>query len=445
MGNLLKNLFFNRMFYQLLVLNIVLFVTGQFFPIFNTISNILLFTLIIMLVTDILFLYFNSPNPIIAKRITPGKLSNGDENTIKIKIVNNYPFRVNIILIDELPFQLQERNFKIITSLKKGASKYFEYTLKPNKRGDYHFGNIVILASQSINFITRRFKIPQQQTLAVYPSFIQMRRYEMLAISNKLTEAGIKKIRRRGQQLEFDHIREYVKGDDYRTINWKATARKKELMVNQFQDERSQQVYCLIDMGRSMEMPFNGMSLLDYAINATLVMSNIAVLKHDKAGLITFSHKINAIVPATRKSSTIPNIMEVLYNQDTQFPEPNFELLYATVKRKIRQRSLLLLFTNYESMFSMERHEKFLRQLNKNHLLVVLFFKNSVMENLLEKHPSKTEEIYEKTITEKLINDKKHIANRLERNGIASILTKPGNLTINTINKYLELKSMGNI
>lgn len=445
MGNFFKNLFFNWTFFQLLGLNIVLFIAGQFFPIFVTMANVLLFTLIIMLITDILFLFFNSSNPVIARRITPEKLSNGDENAIKIEIENNYPFRVNFTIIDELPFQFQERNFRIITSLKKGERKGFEYTLRPTKRGDYHFGHLVILASQTINFVTRRFIIPQQQTLAVYPSFIQMRRYEMLAISNKLTQVGIKKIRRRGHQMEFDHTREYVKGDDYRTINWKATARKSELMVNQYQDERSQQVYSLIDMGRTMEMPFNGMSLLDYAINATLVMSNIAVLKHDNAGLITFSNKINAIVPATRKSNTIPNIMEVLYNQDTQFPEPNFELLYATIKRKISQRSLLLLFTNFESMFSMERYKKFLRQLNKNHLLVVIFFKNSIMEDMLAKHPAKTEEIYEKTITEKLIYDKKHIASHLEKNGIAAILTEPGNLTLNTINKYLELKAMGNI
>ncbi len=445
MGNFFKNLFFNRTFYQLLGLNILLFIAGHFFPLLNSMANVFLFTVIALLIIDILFLFFNSSNPIIAKRIAPEKLSNGDENSIKIEIENNYPFRVHFIIIDELPFQFQERNFRINTRLKKGESKSFEYTLRPTTRGDYHFGHLVIFASQTINFVTRRFKIPLQQTLAVYPSFIQMRRYEMLAISNKLTEAGIKKIRRRGHQMEFDHIREYVKGDDYRTINWKATARKSELMVNQFQDERSQQVYSLIDMGRSMEMPFNGMSLLDYAINATLVMSNIAVLKHDKAGVITFSNKINAIVPATRKSSTIPNIMEMLYNQNTQFPEPNFELLYTTIKRKIRHRSLLLLFTNYESMFSMERYKKFLRQLNKSHLLVVIFFKNSVMEDLLAKYPAKTEDIYEKTITEKLIYDKKHIASHLEKNGIASILTKPENLTLNTLNKYLELKAMGSI
>jgi uncharacterized protein (DUF58 family) len=226
-------------------------------------------------------------------------------------------------------------------------------------------------------------------------------------------------------------------------VNWKATARKSSLMVNQYQDEKAQRVYSIIDMGRTMKMPFNEMSLLDYAINASLVISNIAIYKQDKAGLITFSKDIHSIVPADRKSTQMHRISEVLYKQETQFEEANFEILYATVKRKITQRSLLLVYTNFEGFISLERQLRYFKQLAKSHLTVVVFFDNSELNEVTSKRPEKTDDIYIKTIAEKFAYDKRLIIKELKKNGVHSILTEPQNLTVNTINKYLEFKAKG--
>jgi uncharacterized protein (DUF58 family) len=279
----------------------------------------------------------------------------------------------------------------------------------------------------------------------VYPAFLQMRRYELMAISNRLTEAGIKKIRRIGHNLEFELVREYVAGDDVRTINWKATARKVQLMVNQYQDERSQNVYSLIDKSRVMEMPFQGMTLLDYAINASLVMSNIALRKSDKAGLLTFQDKVNTFLPASRSNRQLATILEVLYNQKTSFREADFSAVYSQVRSKINQRSLLLLFTNFESIYGMERQLPFLRSLARYHLLVVIFFENTELNTLISQPARSTREIYHKSIAEKFALDKKLIVKTLTQNGIHTILTSPEKLTVNTLNKYLELKARGYI
>jgi uncharacterized protein (DUF58 family) len=272
-----------------------------------------------------------------------------------------------------------------------------------------------------------------------------MRKYELMAISNRLTEAGIKKIRRIGQNMEFELIKEYVRGDDFRTINWKATARKNHPMVNHYQDERSQQVYSLIDKGRVMQMPFNGLSLLDYAINATLVISNIAIKKSDKAGLLTFQDKIGSMVAAGKQSKQMSHIMEVLYNQKTAYRETDFSALHNHVRRKITQRSLLLLFTNFESIYSLQRQLPYLQSINNQHLLVVIFFENTEMRSLLTKPAEDLQEIYYKAIAEKFSYDKRLIVKELNRHGIQAMLTPPEHLTVNTINKYLELKSRGMI
>ncbi len=193
----------------------------------------------------------------------------------------------------------------------------------------------------------RRFTFDKGAVVPVYPSFIQMHKYELLAISQQLPEFGIKRMRRLGHSMEFETIREYVAGDDPRSINWTATARKSNLMVNHYRDERAQQVYCVIDKGRTMQMPFEGLSLLDYSINASLVLSNIALKKQDKAGLITFSDKSGALLKADNKSIQLKLILESLYNQKTRYLESDYEMLYGRIRQQLHQRALLVLFSNF--------------------------------------------------------------------------------------------------
>ena len=423
---------------------VALFIIGHFFTFIFALAKILLLFFIAITIIDLLVLY-STKEAIVAERFVPERLSNGDENPIKIRIKNNSSLKLKIEIIDEIPFQFQMRNFSMKTFLHAGEEKLLIYKLKPTTRGEYSFGRMNVFMQQSTALIIRRQRFNYQMTVPVYPSFIQMQKYELLAVSNKLTEAGVKKIRRISQALEFEQIREYVKGDDYRTINWKATARRSQLMVNQFLDEKSQRIFCLIDMGRSMKMPFEGMTLLDYAINSSLVLSNIAMLKYDKAGLITFSSKVQTVLPAERSKMQMKKIMEALYNQKTNFLEPDFEQVYITVKRKVKQRSLLVLFTNFEWHVSMLRQINYLRRLNNQHLLLVVFFKNTELYNELEKESKSVNEIYLKTVLEKLNYEKRLIVKELKKYGIQSILTEPQNLSVQTINKYLEMKAMGKI
>ena len=395
-----------------------------------------------LVVVDTLILYSNRKG-FFARRDTLDKLSNGDDNPVQIVLENQYLFPVRISVIDELPFQFQVRDKEFKLNIDSGKSKTIEYDLRPVKRGEYSFGAVNVFVKSPIGFVQRRYRFSQDMMVPVYPSFMQMRKFELLAISNQLTDVGIKKIRRRGNNAEFEQIKEYVAGDDYRIINWKATARKNKLMINQYQDEKSQQVYSVIDMGRIMRMPFEGLSLLDYAINSSLVISNIAMLKQDKAGIITFSNRVQAILPADRRNAQLRKILELLYNQKTGYLESDYEHLYATIKTKINQRSLVLLYCNFESLSGLQRQLKYIRRLAKDHLLVVIFFENTELRSFIEKPARSTEEIYNKTIAEKLAYEKKLIVKELEKYGIQSILTAPQQLSVNTINKYLELKARG--
>jgi len=422
---------------------LVFFYTLSYFvPQLLIISNLFFVSVVVLLIADIVLLFGNK-NGINSYRSTPGRLSNGDQNEINIFLENRYVFKINCEIIDEIPFEFQIRDLLYKVSLDSRKQKVFSYSLRPVKRGEYNFGSTNIYASSPIRFVKRRYSFQGDKNVPVYPSYVQMKKYELMAISDRLTEAGVKRIRRVGHSMEFEHIKEYVTGDDYRTINWKATARKAQLMVNHFEDEKSQQVYSVIDTGRGMKMPFEGLSLLDYAINSSLVISSIAMLKQDKAGLITFSNKVSDILPAERQTRQMQKILEVLYNQKTDFLETDFEILTSTILRKINHRSLVLLFTNFETVNALQRQMAYLRRLAQTHLVIIIFFINTELYTIINKPAETVEEIYHKTIAEKFAFEKRLIVKELARYSIQSILTTPQNLSVNTINKYLELKAHG--
>ncbi|MDI9339712.1 MAG: DUF58 domain-containing protein [Sediminibacterium sp.] len=371
------------------------------------------------------------------------RLSNGDVNTIVLEIENRYTFPVDVTVVDELPFQFQIRNFEINTNLISGERRQFSYELRPLERGEYQFGRIHAFVTTKLGLSEKHYKLHDGFQMACYPSFIKLRQYELLAISNRLSDLGMKKIRKVGHSTEFEQIKEYVQGDDIRTINWKATARKSQLMVNHYRDERAQQVYCIVDMGRIMKMPFDGLSLLDYAVNASLVLGHVAWIKQDKPGLITFSNSVHQTVAADRKGNQLLRLQETLYNAASNFEESNYEALLTRLRHKVTQRSLLLLFTNFETLNGLKRQLKYLRRMASQHLVVVIFFENTELNDLLHSKADSTFKMYEQTIAQKFDYEKRQITKELRQYGILSIYTSPQQLTVNTLNKYLEIKTRG--
>lgn len=441
MLKLYRSIFFTTRFFIVCGLLALLAVFAWRFPFLYGAAWICACGLPLVVAADFIFLW--SRKGLFARRETAEKLSNGDQNEIRIHLENKYSYPVWLKVVDEMPIQFQARDIAFSVFLGPFGKKILNYKIRPTRRGVYAFGAVNVLTSTVLGLVQRKFTFDNDAEVPVYPSYLQMRKYELLAISNRLVDAGIKKIRRVGQNTEFDQIKEYVAGDDPRTVNWKATARKSRLMVNTFQDEKSQQVYSLIDMGRVMKMPFEEMTLLDYSINASLVISNIAMLKYDKAGVITFSHRIHNTLKADRKGLQMMHILDMLYKAKTGYQESDYGKLYAQVKRQITQRSLLLLFTNFETLAGMQRQMTYFRRMAKDHLLVVIFFENTELRKFLDRTPETVQEIYYQTIAEKFAYEKKLIVRELGLYGIHAVFTAPENLTVNTINKYLELKARG--
>ena len=440
----MRKIYLHTGFFIYLLCLIGLFILSFFWEWLFAIAQGGLYVFALLCFLDFLFL-FTIKKGVEAQRILPERLSNSDDNPIEVHIKSLYPLPVYIQLIDEIPFQFQKRDFEYTLYFRPEQEKVLQYTLRPTERGAYSFGRLNAFVYSPLRLFIKRYISCEQAMVATYPSFIQMKKFELIAFSQRLFDYGIKKIRKIGHTMEFEHIRDYVQGDDIRTINWKASSKRGQLMVNQYQDEKAQHVYTLIDKGRSMYMPFEGLSLLDYAINTSLALTNIILKKQDKAGIFTFSRRVEDRVVADRKANQMERIMETLYRIETDFKETDFGRLYSDINTTIKQRSLLLLYTNFETPNSLYRQLPFLKAIAKKHLLVVIFFQNTELEHLLHKPSEHIQEVYDKVIAEKFSFEKRLIAQELTRHGIQCVLTPPQQLTLQSINKYLELKARGMI
>lgn len=437
-------MFINRRLYVAAIAVVLCFMAGYASVLLFSLAQLLLLLLLLLCAYDVVLLYFSGGKTAInCKRECAERFSNGDDNEVRLHLSNNYIFPITVQIIDEVPAIFQMRDLLFQFKMNGKEDKVLKYTLHPLRRGVYTFGIINVFASTKIGLISRRFKADKPCDVKVYPSYIYLKQYALQAATRKLTEQGSKRIRKIGQLLEPDHIKEYVKGDDYRIINWKATARRNKLMSNIFQEERAQNVYCLIDKGRTMQSACEGMTLLDYSINAALALAYVATLKGDKTGLLTFEKQLDTFIDASRQQGQMQRLQDALYAQTTSFMESDFSTLYQQTGKYVKNRSLLLVFTNFDSVVAMQRQLDYLSMLAKRHAVLVLFFENTELGALSQRQPQSKEEFYETVIAEKLAYEKAMIISKLRQRNILAILTHPSNLTVNTINKYLEIKERG--
>jgi uncharacterized protein (DUF58 family) len=441
---LIRNLFFTtRFFYGMSVL-IAGLVMSYPFPVFLPVAKTACVLYALITIIDMVLL-FNQRVRMEVDREMATVLSLGDDNVVTITVKNDSGITLQSDIVDELPEQLQVRNFLLRVTLLPGKITEYTYIVRPLSRGEYHFGRLHVFVRSAIGLVNRHIRVEASVMVPVYPSIIQMKKYEIRSSARLANEHGVRKVRSIGHSYEFDNIKRYMRGDDYRSINWKATSRRAQLMVNQFQDEKSQQVYCIIDKSRVMHLPFHGLTLFDHAVNASLVISNIVLGKQDKAGLITFDAAPKSLVKAERSKTQLKKILETLYKEREEGVEANYESLYLAVNKFVSGRALLFLYTNFESIYALHRVLPQLKRLNNQHLLVVIFFENVEISEYVNTPVDTLEDIYTHAIAEDYKLTKIQLAQELRQHGIMSMLINPEQLTVSSINKYLELKSMGMI
>lgn len=409
-------------------------VIGVWLPAFYQLARVGVWVLLSATIIDFLLLLFAK---IEGKRVISTHLDLGEMNFVKAEMKVKRGWIMACDIIDELPSSFQMP----AESMKAKGSFDCEYTITPTTRGAYSLGNLYAFI-RVIGLLERRVTIEKKgREVKVFPAFSRLREKDRQIRSQQIVSLGSHKLQSPSNQTEFRDIREYVVGDDIRTVNWMATARTAKVMVNNYEDERSQHVLNVIDCGRNMHRTFNNLTLQDYAINASLLLSYTALsVEGDCVGLSTYGPSGLRLLPAKSGEKQLHAIMNELYSLETQYGEGDMEELCLVLDRKVLRRSLLILYTDFATLESMERQLPFLKRISRRHTLVVVNFIDRDLENVSERVSGTDKDIIERSIASDLILQQNLIADNLKRHGIHCITTYPELLSYNVVGKYLELR-----
>lgn len=449
-------MFLKKRFFYLSFLIAVISVVGVKVSLCYFLAMILLCVMAVALAVDVLVLLYTKME---GERMIAQKLDLGERNFVKLKVEIKRGWIKSCYTIDELPAEFRCSNDTQTMERDEDGCFVSSYTLFPTRRGAYKLGRMLVFATL-LGLVERRFVIEKMgRGVDVYPAFSRLREKEQQARSMTVENMGIHKRQLPTNQTEFQDIREYVIGDDIRAVNWKATARAGKIMVNNYEDERSQNIYNIINCGRVMHRTFGGLSLEDYAVNASLLVSYSAMnTENDNVGLFTFGPTGIDYLPSRCGQLQLKNIMKQLYSLETEYGEGDLEELCLRVDRYVQRRSLMILHTDYATLGALERDLPLLRRLSQRHCLVVVMFLDKELENVSERKNKarnaafdavnavntekiKVSELVEGSIASNLVQQKLAISDKLQQLGIHCVLTYPENVSFSVVRKYIELKA----
>ena len=390
-----------------------------------------------------------------ARREMNSKFSLGVENVVTLTLVNRSRYPLKLLLKDDFPSAFQFQRATHDVRLPPSAEETIVYRLTPLRRGIYRFEDIHLRCWGILGLVIRQRHIAAATDVKVYPNLQAVRQYELLVRRGLLGQLGLKNSRQFGEGTEIERLREYAPDDDFRRIDWKATARHRKPIVREFETERSQDVIIMLDTGRLMASPIvldashasgqTAMIKLDYAINTTLMTGYVSTLKGDKVGLIAFADTVHQYLAPRPGKKQFLTMLESIYALQVQSVEPDFERAFTYLASKQRKRALVILFTDILDRDAAEGLATYVAQLSRHHLVVCVTLMDSTIIALAAQKLTDSKSVYQKTIAEKLLQEKQATLEILRRRGVITLDVPAHQLTMTVVNKYLELKAKSRI
>lgn len=379
------------------------------------------------------------------KRIVPIILSNLKENKIRIEFENSSQYSLSSTIRDDSPCGFRKSIEEIKNILKPGAKTYADYNVKPEKRGNYKFGYLWVRIESLFGLIIRQYRLDIHSEVKVYPSIHNLKNFDLLINKSRLREIGIKPGKTYGIGTDFESLREYRPDDDCRRINWKATARKNTIIVEQFDTEKSQNILAAIDLSRATMQEIDGAPVIEHIINAALLLTQIALKNGDRVGLLGFGKDIRLHLPPEKGKKQMHMILESLKNIETLSEEPDYINLVRFLSVKNRKRTMIFLFTNLENPAISDIMFKTLRALYPRHLPVIIVFSDHKLLSEADTEPGDKKAIFRKAVLYDLLYERQKIIKNMRHCGLTVIDAYPGEISSVLLNRYLEMKVKGKL
>ncbi len=378
---------------------------------------------------------------IVIQREHAQKLNLGIENPVSLHLQNHGRREILFTLRDEPPdkFTVSQRVFAGRCLPHQAWSA--QYSVTPLNRGVYAFGNFTLRWQGPLGLLIRQKRIQAEASVKVYPNLLDVQRYDLLLRRNRLQEMGLRHSRQRGEGTEYERLREYLPDDDFRRIDWKATARRYRPITVEYETERSQNVFLAIDTGRMMQSPVERISKLDYVINASLLLTYVATGKGDKVGLMTFADQIGAFLSPGQGKGQFYKALELLYAVHPEPVEPDYHYALNYLALKQRRRSLIVLFTDISSGAGMDALAAHAAVLRRSNLLLIVTISDPDVVEAAHMRPGNSLTAYQRATAGQMLEERRLVLDRLRQQG-SLVLDSPANqLSTDVINRYLELKA----
>ncbi|MFZ2957502.1 MAG: DUF58 domain-containing protein [Candidatus Ozemobacteraceae bacterium] len=380
------------------------------------------------------------PEDIEVGRILSGKMSLGEPNEVFIRIKNHSRRRLKVTLRDEYPLDFQVSHRELDTSVERRSEAVVKYRVTPPRRGDFLFGNLVIRYRGLLELVERQKIIEVPTKVEVYPNLKNISRFELSVKRRRLGEIGLKPERRRGTGTEFESMREYVTGDEFRKIDWKASARKDKLISREYQSEVNQSVVIAIDSSRPMGAHAGELTLLDYAVNASLLLGWQIQKKQDKVGLMTFSDQVHSFITPQRGKRHFQQFIRGMYNLQPRPVEPNYEKPLRYLMNARIKRSLIIILTDLSSSDAASRLRTTVGLLSRKHLPIVVSIIDPEVRDAASKLPESNEDVYRKVVAYDMLDRVKQATKSMEAIGVTALCMRPQELCSGLLANYLSVK-----
>jgi uncharacterized protein (DUF58 family) len=394
-----------------------------------------------------------------ARRLASDKLSLGDWNLVELHLDNPTSRRQTITLREQPPpnFELDDPRLVFTRRLEPRTEQTVAYHVRPPRRGDARFGDLYLRVEGPLRLVRRTVRQANtQQAVRVYPNLRELRRYDLLVRRGLEAQAAGRPVRVAGASTEFERVREYLPDDEFRHINWKATARRGQPLVNQYEAERSQNLVLLLDTGRSMaaladpsneddDAPAAALTKLDRALNTALLLAHVASQRGDRVALLAYADDVRAFVPPQRGRHALLSTVQALYGLTAEPVEPDHGRAFAFLAQRNLRRSLVVLFTDLADRESSSALADHVVRAARQHMVVTVTLSDPNLRRPAERRPTDGRMLYEKMVAQRLLDDRASVLSALSARGILTVDADAESVNPRLIAAYLELKARGRV
>jgi len=395
--------------------------------------------LLLLFAVDTLLVFRATPPRI--DRVIAASQPVGVWRPVLLALDNPSPRPVYLRLFDHYPAGAQTEGLPLTMRVPARGRIESRYQIRFTERGEHGFPHIELLLETPLRLAVRRWLAPVAHRVRVYPNFAAVAKYALLATDNRLSQLGIRQKRRRGEGLEFHQLREYRDGDALRQVDWKASSRLRKLISREYQDERNQQIFFLLDCGSRMRAREGGLSHFDEALNAMLLLAHVALRQGDAVGCLSFGHDTRSVLPR-KGSATLHVLMERVFDLQPGFNAPDYRKAATDLAKLTDKRSLVLILTNLRD----EDGEELMAAVNllrKRHLVLVASLRETAVARLLAKPAADFDAALTVAAARLYFNARSHALDRLKRRGAQVLDVEPAGLPVALVNRYLEIKRSG--